>query len=79
MQMGLMMMATQNPNGIGSGQLSGARSSRTQSRPKAPAQPVARTHFTSGPAGLAAHYFNRGGPRSSIPQSYYNRQTRYFP
>ncbi|MGP0067783.1 MAG: hypothetical protein ACLQGP_29835 [Isosphaeraceae bacterium] len=79
MQMGMMMMATQNPNGVGSGVLSGVRSNRTQGRAKATTQPVARTHFTSGPAGLAGHYFNRGGPRSSIPQSYYNRQTRYFP
>jgi hypothetical protein len=79
MQMGLLMMATQNPNGVGSGQMSGARSSRTQSRAKPTAQPTARTHTSSGPAGLAAHYFNRGGPHSSIPQSYYNRQTRYFP
>jgi hypothetical protein len=61
--------------------LSGARSSRTQGRARNVVQPTptARTHFTSAPAGLAAHYFNRGGPRSEVPQSYYNRQSRYFP
>jgi hypothetical protein len=73
----MMMMATQNPNGVGSGVMSGARSSRTQGRAKPPASTRART--VSGPAGLAAHYFNRRGPHTAIPQSYYNRQTRYFP
>ena len=80
MQMGLMMMATQNPNGVGSGAVERRpEQPDAVARPRPTAQPTARTHFTSSPAGLAAHYFNRGGVRSAIPQSYYNRQTRYFP
>ena len=75
------MMATQNPNGIGSGQLSGARSSRTQSRAQGRHRPArVPERCTSQPAGLAAHYFNRDAhPRPQIPQNFYNRQTRYFP
>ncbi len=78
MQMGMMMMATQNPNGVGSGVMSGVRPARTQGQAKATA-PSTRARTISGPAGLAGRYFNRKSPRSTIPQSYYNRQTRYFP
>jgi hypothetical protein len=83
-QMGLLMLATQRPMGIGSGQLSGARpgasSDPRQSRGKPTTQPASGAQrTTAGPGGLAARYFNRMGPRSPYPQSYYNRQNRYFP
>lgn len=84
-QMGLMMLATQRPMGIGSGQLSGARpgpgSDPRPSRNKTTArQAIGRSRGSSAqPGGLAARYFNRIHPHSPYPQSYYNRQNRYFP
>jgi hypothetical protein len=80
-QLGLMMLATQRPLGIGSGQLGGARSGPGSDRQ------ASRNPATAGrgprpaphPGGLAARYFNRTGPRSPYPQNYYNRQNRYFP
>jgi hypothetical protein len=80
-QMGLMMMATQNPNGVGSGQLSGVRGrgTPTPSRTPAPTQAQIRRSLSNQPGGLAARYFPRGTPRSGVPRNYYNRQTRYFP
>jgi hypothetical protein len=79
-QMGLMMMATQNPNGVGSGRLSGVRGGATPSRSQPTAQQgQSRRSLSNQPGGLAARYFSRGTPRSSIPRNYYNRQTRYFP
>jgi hypothetical protein len=77
-QLGLLMLATQNNGGVGSGQMSGAR-------PGLPNAATARTAATSKrrsaakPGGLAARYFNRSGPHTSYPQSYFNRQSRYFP
>ncbi len=78
-QLGLLMLATQNPNGIGSGQLSGAQSARTQSGARTAAKVTSRARTWSQPAGLAAHYFSRTTSRPQIPQNFYNRPTRYFP
>jgi len=80
-QMGLMMLAsTPQMMGMGSGQLSGIRpgagpaqgagSSKTGAKPRGTAQQ---------PGGLAARYFNRTTKISRIPQTYFNRQTRFFP
>ena len=77
-QLGLMMLATQNPNGVGSGRLSGVRGGASPSRPQAPTQPQTR-RLSNQPGGLAARYFRRGTPRSILPRNYYNRQSRYFP
>jgi hypothetical protein len=85
MQMGMLMLATQQPLGIGSGRLSGARGSQgdnsKQSRSPQTASTANSKPHGSGtkPGGLAARYFNRSSSRSPYPQSYYNRQTRYFP
>jgi hypothetical protein len=84
-QMGLMMLATQRPLGIGSGRLSGARPGSGDDPRQSGGRSTARTSAgrTRGsvahPGGLAARYFNRTGARSPYPQSYYNRQSRYFP
>jgi len=83
-QAGLMMLAGQSQQmlgGIGSGQLSGVRPGMGgQSRGRT-AQPTAsRPQGSAGrPGGLAARYFNRTITTNRYPQSYYNRQTRYFP
>ncbi len=77
-QMGLLMMATQNPNGVGSGRMSGVRGG-TPSRTGSSTQAQPRRNGSNQPGGLAARYFNRAAPCASIPRNYYNRQTRYFP
>lgn len=74
-QMGLMMLATQRPTGTGpGGDRRPARGQATTAR-----QANGRVRTAPPPGGLAARYFNRTGPRSPYPQSYYNRQNRYFP
>jgi hypothetical protein len=85
-QMGLMMLANQRPMGIGSGQLGGARSApggdpRSSRGPQATTarQALGQVRTPPPPGGLAARYFNRTTARSPYPQSYYNRQNRYFP
>lgn len=81
-QMAMMMLGAQaQMTGLGSGQLSGVRpvgTGRTGSQASQPA--IRRTRGTAAqPGGLAARYFNRGVTTARYPQSYYNRQTRYFP
>jgi hypothetical protein len=83
-QAGLMMLAGQSQQmlgGIGSGQLSGVRSGTGgQSRGRTAQQTALRQQASPPrPGGLAARYFNRTTPVSRYPQSYYNRQNRYFP
>jgi hypothetical protein len=84
-QMSLLMLATQQPMGIGSGRLSGTRSGPGANPRPGRSEPAAqrwtsRQRGTSAPpGGLAARYFNRNSPHSPYPQNYYNRQARYFP
>jgi hypothetical protein len=85
-QMGLMMLATQRPMGIGSGQLGGARSAPGADPRSSRGQQATTAREAHGqvrtpppPGGLAARYFNRTTARSPYPQKYYNRQSRYFP
>jgi hypothetical protein len=83
-EMGLLMLATQRPLGIGSGQLSGARPGQSgdarRSRGKTTVrEPGGRSRGPAQPGGLAARYFNRVAPHSPYPQNYFNRQNRYFP
>jgi hypothetical protein len=79
-QMGLMMLATQRPMGLGSGQSSGGAADPLRARRSKAAQASGRSRSAHGnPAGLAASYFNRTIPHSPYPQSYYNRQNRYYP
>ncbi len=83
-QAGLMMLAGQSQHmlgGIGSGQLSGVRPGMGgQSRGRTAQNAAVRPQGSSArPGGLAARYFNRTAPVSRYPQSYYNRQPRYFP
>jgi hypothetical protein len=80
-QMGMMMLAsTPQRTGIGSGQLSGVRPGAGAANGVA-AQKNAAKGRGSAPqtGGLAARYFNRTVNISRSPQSYFNRQTRYFP
>jgi hypothetical protein len=79
MQMGMLMMATQNPNGIGSGQLSGVRGPRPRPRAQSADPAQGRRRNPGGPGGLAGGYFNRAAIRTGVPRNYYGRQTRYFP
>jgi hypothetical protein len=80
-QLGLMVLATQRPLGIGSGQLGGARSGPGSDRQSARNQPSAGRgpRPAPPPGGLAARYFNRTGSRSPYPRNYFNRPNRYFP
>jgi hypothetical protein len=81
-QMGLMMLAGQSQAlGIGSGQLSGVRPGPNGQWPgrKAPQAAAKPRGSASQPGGLAARYFHRSAPVTRYPQSYYNRQNRYFP
>ncbi len=74
-QMGLLMLATQGSLGNRSaGDRRTARGQATTAR-----QANGRVRTASPPGGLAARYFNRMSPRSPYPQTYYNRQNRYFP
>jgi len=79
-QMGTLMLANQaGMTGIGSGQLSGVRPGAGSSRGK-PGPPAAKPRGPNAtPGGLAARYFNRTAHVMRYPQSYYNRQNRYFP
>jgi len=80
-QMGMMMLAsTPQMMGIGSGQLSGVRPGSGPAQGTASQATGARARVSAKqPGGLAAHYFNRTTKISRSPQSYFNRQTRYFP
>jgi hypothetical protein len=85
-QLGLLMLSTQQPLGIGSGRLSGARGGPSPgSDPRAERGPATARHAgdrartQAQPGGLASRYFNRSSPRSPYPQNYFQRQNRYFP
>jgi hypothetical protein len=80
-QIGLLMLATQqNPGAVGSGQLSGSRPGLTQRNAQNAGTPAtAKRRSVARPGGLAARYFNRVGGHTPYPQSYFNRQSRYFP
>jgi len=80
-QMGIMMLAsTPAMMGFGSGQLSGVRPGAGPAQATASQATGARARVSADqPGGLAAHYFNRTTKISRSPQSYFNRQTRYFP
>jgi hypothetical protein len=77
-QLGLLMLATQNNGGVGSGQMSGARPG-PQNAATARTAATSKRRSAAKPGGLAARYFNRTGPHTPYPQSYFNRQSRYFP
>jgi hypothetical protein len=81
-QAGLMMLAGQSQMlGIGSGQASGVRpiaAGATQGRTARPSAAKSRGS-ASQPGGLAARYFHRSAPISRYPQSYYARQSAYYP
>lgn len=80
-QLGLLMMATQNTGGVGSGQMSrtAPRSPSSSLATNAQTAAKARHQIANRPGGLAARYYNRAGTRTGYPQSYFNRQSRYFP
>jgi hypothetical protein len=80
-QMGMMMLAsTPQMMGIGSGQLSGVRPGAGPAQGVGSQKTGAKARGSAPQAGgLAARYFNRTMKISRIPQSYFNRQTRYFP
>jgi hypothetical protein len=80
-QMGMMMLAsTPQMMGMGSGQLSGVRPGAGPAQGTASQATVTRARVAAQqPGGLAAHYFGRTTKISRSPQSYFNRQTRYFP
>ncbi len=77
-QLGLLMLATQNNGGVGSGQMSGARPG-PQNAATARTAATSKRRSAAKPGGLAARYFNRTAAHTPYPQSYFNRQSRYFP
>jgi hypothetical protein len=78
-QMGLMMLAGQSQMlGIGSGQLSGVRPGPSRGNSALKAAPKSRG-TSNQPGGMAARYFNRAARVTPHPQSFYNRQSVYFP
>ena len=80
-QLGLLMLATQqNPGAIGSGTLSGSRpGSNLRNTSAAGTAAASKRRTAARPGGLASRYFNRVNPHTTYPQSYFNRQPRYFP
>jgi hypothetical protein len=86
-QLGLLMLSNQQSGlGLGPQPLPGVRPAppggTRQSRARTQAQGMApkRRGSVMEPAGLASRYFNRTTTISSPhPQSYYNRQNRYYP
>jgi len=80
-QMGMMMLAsTPQMMGMGSGQLSGVRPGAGPGQGIGSQLTGVRVRGSAAqPGGLAASYFNRTTKISRSPQSYFNRQTRYFP
>ncbi len=80
-QVGMMMLAsTPQMMGMGSGQLSGVRPGGGASQRAVSQLGGVRVRSSAvQPGGLAASYFNRTTKISRSPQSYFNRQTRYFP
>jgi hypothetical protein len=80
-QMGIMMLASMpGMTGIGSGQLSGVRPGASSAQSRGSQRTSNKVLGTSSDAGgLAARYFNRTFKISRYPQSYFNRQTQYFP
>jgi hypothetical protein len=79
-QMGFMMMAsTPQMLGAGAGQQSGVRPGTSQSQGMGTMTLARARASAQQPGGLAASYFNRTAKINRSPQSYFNRQTRYFP
>jgi hypothetical protein len=79
-QMGFMMLAT-TPQVLGAtaGQASGLRSPAGGGQAAGSLMLARAKGRAQQPGGLAAGYFNRTTKISRNPQSYFNRQTRYFP
>jgi hypothetical protein len=80
-QMGWMMLAT-TPQmmGVGGGQISGVRPGASAAQTASSPSGLGRARGRAPQAGgLAARYFNRTAKTTRIPQSYFNRQTRFFP
>jgi hypothetical protein len=86
-QIAAMMLANQMgaTTGIGSGQLSGVRPGAGQLKGLAKQAATKPRGTMATPGGLAGRYFNRTTSvtrpvnASRIPQSYYTRQSRYYP
>ncbi len=80
-QMGMMMlMSTPQMMGMGSGQRSGVPPGAGSAQGTVSQLGGVRVRGSAAqPGGLAASYFNRTTKISRSPQSYFNRQTRYFP
>ncbi len=75
----LMLMTQQNPGGVGSGQYNGLGGSSSVQATAARTPATAKRRTAARPGGLAARYFNRVNPHTTYPQTYFNRQSRYFP
>jgi hypothetical protein len=85
-QIAAMMLANQmGMTGIGSGQLSGVRPGVGQSKGNTKQAATKPRGTMATPGGLAGRYFNRTTSVNRpvnvrrIPQSYYTRQSRYYP
>ena len=81
-QMGMMMLATRGtPAGIGSGQISGLAERLARRAPAAARTPATSKRRTRDQARRAGRPLLQPGRYVTrlIPQSYFNRQTRYFP
>ncbi len=79
-QMGMMMlMSSPQTMGMGSGQLGGRPGAGGAQGTISQLTGARMRGSASQPGGLAASYFNRTTKISRSPQSYFNRQTRYFP
>lgn len=61
----------------------GPTANSSQQRPQTASTSARSNSKTRGrtiqPGGLASRYFNRNHSSNPYPQTYYNRQTRYFP
>ncbi len=79
-QMGMMMlMSSPQTMGMGSGQFGGRPGAGGAQGTISQLTGARMRGSASQPGGLAASYFNRTTKISRSPQSYFNRQTRYFP
>jgi hypothetical protein len=78
-QLGLMLLASQQAGGLGSGRISGTRTDQRPGGVAANSPEGLKRRSLARPGGLASRYFNRVGAHTPYPKNYFNRQPRYFP
>lgn len=80
-QLGVMMLLSNQQNGLfGTGRMGGTQGvSQTRSSAASPSASSTGSRASNRPGGRSSRYFNRSGGHSTYPRNYFNRRPSYFP